>query len=40
MKKSIDLIIYLENKDIKIEEDILNKSLSKIIKNSCINEKN
>ena len=39
MKKSIDLIIYLENKEIKIEEDILNKSLSKIIKNSCINEK-
>ena len=39
MKKSIDLILYLDNKEIKIQEDILNKSIQKIIKNACTNEK-
>ena len=39
MKKTIDLIIYLDNKEIKTQEDILNKSISKIIKNACVKEK-
>ena len=39
MKKSIDLILYLDNKEIKIQEDILNKSIQKLIKNACTNEK-
>ena len=39
MNKVVDLIIYLGNKEIKIKEDIFNKSLPKIIKNVCDNEK-
>jgi len=39
MNNSIELIISIGNKEIKIEETQLNKNISKIIKNVCISEK-
>ena len=39
MNKSKELIIFLENKEIKIQKDLFNENLSKLIKDSFNNEK-